>query len=174
MRLLTAREAAQYLHVSLFTLGTMEKEGMLAPFRTPGGHRRYSQEMLDDYLESSRAQRTTQEKRILVVEEGDQVTRALSGVFPTCRFALARDELQVGLKLAEFKPHLVVVNESASNIDARELCQKLREQSPNLATLPFAGAQRDDRDAGGQAALLHGLCVSVAADLGLTFGKGRG
>jgi len=54
LTLLTAREAAEYLHVSLFTLSRMEKEGKLVPFRTPGGHRRYSVEMLNEYLERSR------------------------------------------------------------------------------------------------------------------------
>ena len=172
MGLLTAREAADYLHVSLFTLGRMEKEGLLAPFRTPGGHRRYSQEMLDHYLEGSRSQRANPERRILVVDERDQLSRALARAFPTCRFALARDELQVGLKLAEFKPHLVLVNNAASDIDAHELCHKLCGQSPDLKTLPFAGLQWDEKDARGDAALLHGLCVSVAAALGLTYGRG--
>jgi excisionase family DNA binding protein len=53
-RLVRAREAAAYLGVSLVTLGRMEKQGVLAPYRTPGGHRRYSIEMLEDYLEGSR------------------------------------------------------------------------------------------------------------------------
>jgi excisionase family DNA binding protein len=53
-RLLTAREAAEYLHISLLTLAKVEREGALIPFRTPGGHRRYSLQMLGDYLERSR------------------------------------------------------------------------------------------------------------------------
>ncbi|HIC93724.1 MAG TPA: helix-turn-helix domain-containing protein [Anaerolineae bacterium] len=52
--LLTAKEACEYLRVSLFTLRKMEKQGLLKPFRTPGGHRRYSLEMLNEYLERSR------------------------------------------------------------------------------------------------------------------------
>jgi excisionase family DNA binding protein len=54
MTILTAREAAEYLRVSLYTLRKMESEGSLTPFRTPGGHRRYSLRMLDEYLEKSR------------------------------------------------------------------------------------------------------------------------
>lgn len=53
-RLLTAKEAAQYLRVSLLTLSKIEREGGIVPFRTPGGHRRYSLGMLHDYLEASR------------------------------------------------------------------------------------------------------------------------
>ena len=54
LTLLNAREAAQYLRVSLFTLSRIERNGGLVPFRTPGGHRRYSMRMLHDYLENSR------------------------------------------------------------------------------------------------------------------------
>ena len=52
-RLLTAREAADYLGISVATLNRMDKEGELVPFRTLGGHRRYSLTMLDEYLERS-------------------------------------------------------------------------------------------------------------------------
>ena len=55
--LLTAREAAQYLRVSLFTLNRIERMGRLVPFRTPGGHRRYSVRMLNEYLENSRREK---------------------------------------------------------------------------------------------------------------------
>jgi excisionase family DNA binding protein len=54
-QLLKAREAARYLGVSLNTLYRMERKGHLSPFRTPGGHRRYSLDMLDRYLEQSRS-----------------------------------------------------------------------------------------------------------------------
>jgi len=54
MTILTAKEAAEYLRVSLYTLKRMESEGSLIPFRTPGGHRRYSLRMLNEYLEQSR------------------------------------------------------------------------------------------------------------------------
>jgi excisionase family DNA binding protein len=54
IELLTAKEAAAYLRVSLFTLSRIEREGNLVPFRTPGSHRRYSIGMLNEYLEHSR------------------------------------------------------------------------------------------------------------------------
>lgn len=54
IRLLTAKEAAAYLRISLFTLRKIEQQGLIVPYRTPGGHRRYSLNMLNDYLEESR------------------------------------------------------------------------------------------------------------------------
>ncbi len=52
--LLTAKEAVAYLGISLSTLHKVEKKGMLIPFRTPGGHRRYDRRMLEEYLQGSR------------------------------------------------------------------------------------------------------------------------
>lgn len=51
---LTAKESADYLRISPFTLRKMEQRGLIVPYRTPGGHRRYTLEMLNDYLEQSR------------------------------------------------------------------------------------------------------------------------
>ena len=54
--LMNAREAAKYLRVSQFTLDKIERAGGLLPYRTPGGHRRYSVRMLNQYLNNSRRQ----------------------------------------------------------------------------------------------------------------------
>jgi excisionase family DNA binding protein len=54
--LLTAKEAAAFLRVSVNTLGRMEQRGLIVPYRTPGGHRRYTITMLRSYLESTRVQ----------------------------------------------------------------------------------------------------------------------
>lgn len=53
-RLMSAREAGAYLGISLSTLHKIEKKGLIVPFRTPGGHRRYDKQMLNEYLEISR------------------------------------------------------------------------------------------------------------------------
>ena len=54
LRLYTAKEAASYLRISLFTLRKIEQQALIVPYRTPGGHRRYSLDMLNEYLENSR------------------------------------------------------------------------------------------------------------------------
>jgi excisionase family DNA binding protein len=48
--LLTAKEAAAYLRVSLSTLNRMERKGVVVSLRTPGGHRRYTIAMLNACL----------------------------------------------------------------------------------------------------------------------------
>ena len=51
---LRAPQAAEYLGVSLMTLAKMEKRGDLVPLRTPGGHRRYSLDLLEAYVRKRR------------------------------------------------------------------------------------------------------------------------
>ena len=53
-RLINAKDTIEYLGISLSTLNRIEKQGLLVPFRTPGGHRRYASDMLDEYLEATR------------------------------------------------------------------------------------------------------------------------
>ena len=68
-RLLTAREAAGFLRVSLSTLWRLERQGLVVPYRTPGGHRRYRLTELEDYLEHSRlAHRQLHQRRELVLD----------------------------------------------------------------------------------------------------------
>lgn len=50
LSLLTAREAAHYLRISLSTLYRLERDGQLESLRTPGGHRRYTIPMLNACL----------------------------------------------------------------------------------------------------------------------------
>ncbi len=52
--ILTAKESAAYLRISPFTLRKIEEQGLIVPYRTPGGHRRYTLSMLLQYLEKSR------------------------------------------------------------------------------------------------------------------------
>jgi excisionase family DNA binding protein len=53
MNVMTAKEAARYLRVSMFTLSKIESQGRLVPYRTPGRHRKYSLKMLKRYLNNS-------------------------------------------------------------------------------------------------------------------------
>lgn len=49
-KLLNIRQAAEYLNVTPHTLRVWEKEGRLKSLKTAGSHRRYTPEMLDDFL----------------------------------------------------------------------------------------------------------------------------
>ncbi len=148
MSLLRAREAAEYLNVSLATLGRMEKEGELTPFRTPGGHRRYSLEMLNEYLERSRqrslfanpsikhAKSVQGSKlpdstvRVLVVDDEpdtvELIIEALREDNEVYEFASASTCYEVGVQVTAFKPDLIVLGLAQPETDGREVCKKIK------------------------------------------------
>lgn len=53
-RLMNTREACRHLGVSRMTLLKAEQLGLLSPFRTAGGHRRYAPDELERYLTATR------------------------------------------------------------------------------------------------------------------------
>ncbi|ODS34244.1 MAG: DNA methylase N-4/N-6 domain protein [Candidatus Scalindua rubra] len=51
--LLNTKEAASFLGISTATIYRMEKKGLVASVRTPGGQRRFSKKILEEYLKES-------------------------------------------------------------------------------------------------------------------------
>jgi len=146
--LLRAREAAEYLSVSLATLYRIEREGKLTPFRTPGGHRRYSLAMLNEYLNRSRgrplsaslsiehAKNVQGEKlpagavRILVADDEpytvELIIEALHEDSEVYEFASASTCYEVGVQVTAFKPDLIVLSIAGPETDEFEVCKKIK------------------------------------------------
>lgn len=51
--LLTIEEAALVFNVSSKTLRRWEEQGYISPLRTPGGHRRYSKDQIENFLKQT-------------------------------------------------------------------------------------------------------------------------
>ena len=62
--LLSTKEAAKYLGVSSSTVYRMVNNGTLNPSKTPGGHRRFSIDMLDEFLEKSKTIKAPQDPSV--------------------------------------------------------------------------------------------------------------
>jgi excisionase family DNA binding protein len=54
----SSRKAAAYLGISVSTLYRLDRDGLLKPFMTPGGHRRFTQSDLDRYIETSKSMKS--------------------------------------------------------------------------------------------------------------------
>jgi excisionase family DNA binding protein len=148
MSLLRAREAAEYLNISLATLYRIEKDGGLMPFRTSGGHRRYSLAMLNEYLERSRQPslssgpliqqaETAQENkrphnplRILVADDEPDtvglIIRALREDSDVYEFASASTHYEIGVQVMTFKPDLIVLGMTGAETAGVELCKEIK------------------------------------------------
>jgi excisionase family DNA binding protein len=163
MSLLSAREAAKYLNVSLATLYRIEKDGKLTPFRTPGGHRRYSLAMLDEYLERSRQRSlfanpsikhaknvqgdrlSDSAVRILVVDDEpdtvELIIKALHEDNAVYEFASASTGYEVGVQVVAFKPDLIVLGMAGSETGGVEVCKKIKSD-PETEHIKVVGVVR--------------------------------
>jgi len=72
--LLSTKEAAQHLGVSTSTVYRMVNNGALNPSKTPGGHRRFSIEMLEEFLESSKTIKAPQDPSAYKKNEHEKTT----------------------------------------------------------------------------------------------------
>ena len=63
--LLTIKQAAEYLNVSVDTLRLWDKSGKLISLKTTGGHRRYNKETLNQYIGIIEEDSKVQEKEVI-------------------------------------------------------------------------------------------------------------
>jgi excisionase family DNA binding protein len=160
MSLLRAREAAKYLNISLATLYRIERKGKLAPFRTAGGHRRYSLAMLNEYLEMSRQRslparpsmqhpKNVRRKdppagvvRVLVVDDEpdtvELIIKALCQDSEVYEFASASTCYEVGVQVMAFKPALIVLGILRPETDVCEVCEKIKSD-PETGHIKIVG-----------------------------------
>lgn len=103
--------------------------------------------MLDDYLEGSRARPARRDRRILVVDDGQEVLDTLARALSSCEFSVASDELSVGMKLAEFEPDLILVNTVMSGLDAIDLCRRLDGREKRARVLTFEAPRAGEEEA---------------------------
>jgi len=163
MSLLKAREAANYLSISLATLYRIEREGRLTPFRTPGGHRRYSLTMLSEYLERSQQQSRSARSskniprdklsdsaaRILVVDDEpntvELIVKALREDSDAYEFASASNGYEAGIQVMAFKLDLIVLGMTGTETDEFEVCKKIKSD-PATGHIKVVGVVRSGKN----------------------------
>lgn len=129
---LTPQEAATLLRVSPVTLRHWSLEGRLAFVTTPGGHRRYAPEEVERFAHSCRIPRCeAPQRRVLLVENNLLVSDYLAALFDALETpvesAVAHDAFEAGLKLADFRPHAVLLDLSTAGHDGLSVCRRIKE-----------------------------------------------
>jgi excisionase family DNA binding protein len=134
-RLLTSHEVGALLQVNPSSINKWVKEGRIAAFRTPGGHRRIRARDLVEFLDGhqmpvpSRLQSAS--RRRLIAVDGD--TAALKSLEKTLRPYADRVALtpaasgidalvQVGL----IRPHAIVLDASMDELDSIEVVRRIK------------------------------------------------
>jgi excisionase family DNA binding protein len=134
-RLLTSHEVGALLQVNPSSVNKWVKEGRIAAFRTPGGHRRIRARDLVEFLDGHQMPvpprlQSASRRRLIAV---DADTAALRSLEKTLRPYADRVQLlpaasgidalvQVGL----FRPHVIVLDASMDELDAIEVCKRIK------------------------------------------------
>ncbi len=134
-RLLTTSEVAAYCQVTNDGVVKWIKAKKLRAYSTPGGHYRIRKSDFREFLERFGMPVdpeffSEERKKILVVEEEqevmDLILRALGGEASEFSILSAKDGYEAGLKIGAHKPDLVILDVRSSNLDAVEVCRKIK------------------------------------------------
>jgi len=131
--ILTIPEAAKYCAVDRVTMWRWAKSGILRTSVTPGGHHRITKEDLESFLIEkgmySLATKSFPGNRILIVDDDAVVRESTSEILSRYKYETetAEDGFEAGVKVAQFKPDLVILDLIMPRMDGFEVCRYLKK-----------------------------------------------
>lgn len=136
-RFLTTGDIADYCQVSRVTVFQWIKKQQLPAFSTPGGHYRVKLSDFRRFLKKygmpvDPAFFNQYKERVLIVDDDQQVvdliTRALQTSEEGEEYELetASDGFEAGLKIASFKPHLIILDLMMPGLDGFKVCEQVK------------------------------------------------
>jgi len=153
---LTLGQAAKYLGMAQSTIRKWSDSGRLPAFYTPGGHRRYRRNDLDQFLERGGAaapRRSEGRRRILIVDDDDRlrefvrVNLEMEGY--SVREAASAEE---GLSaLDDEPPDLILLDVMMPQVDGWEMLRRVQERH-GVGSIPVVMFSGKVDDAAGEAA----------------------
>lgn len=133
--LLTSHEAATLLQVNPSSINNWVRSEKLRAFRTPGGHRRIRADHLAAFIQKHglpvpRELASLAVRRLLWVDPDAQQLRSLSRRLKKyqerARWRLSDNAIHALVQVGLFRPHILVLDERALDIDRLELTRQLK------------------------------------------------
>ncbi|MEO5378753.1 MAG: response regulator [Magnetococcus sp. DMHC-6] len=134
---LTSKQAADLLGVTMHTIHRWIENGLLEAWKTPGGHRRITQESVDKLLE--KRDHELEESRshglltILVVEDDPKMQEAyrlhLGTLGTRVKINIASSGLEGLLQVAKEKPDVIITDLMMPDLNGFQMIHKLKEDS---------------------------------------------
>ncbi len=141
-RLLTSHEVGALLQVNPSSVNKWVKEGRIAAFRTPGGHRRIRARDLVDFLDGhqmpvpARLLAASRRRIIAVDAEGaalKALDRSLRPHADRVHLLSAGSAIDALVQVGLFRPHLILLDASMDEIDAIEVCRRIKANAETKA-----------------------------------------
>ncbi len=138
--LMTPAEVAKQFGVSPVTVRTWVNKGWLKSTLTPGGHRRFSKDDVEQLL-SERNKRHSGESpmvRILVVDDETAfrkfMVEAIESLLSDCEILEAADGFQAGLAVEKYHPELVFLDYAMPGMNGADVCRFIKKEEGYTAT----------------------------------------
>jgi excisionase family DNA binding protein len=134
-RLLTSHEVGALLQVNPSSVNKWVKEGRIAAFRTPGGHRRIRARDLVEFLDVHhmpipRPLVSASKRRLLVVDDDQaqlrSIERLLKAKADRVQVSVASNGIDALVQVGSFRPNLIVLNAYMPGLDGLEVCRRLK------------------------------------------------
>lgn len=150
-KLLTPNDVAELLMVSPTTVRFWAQKGALKALTTPGGHRRFNIEDVEDFAASRgmRLQNDSGSQRILIIDDdislGHYLVEFLSQM-EDVETELANYSFEAGLKVRHFQPHVVLLDIMMPGLDGFQVCQMMKSDRSmrNIRIVAMTGHPSDD------------------------------
>jgi excisionase family DNA binding protein len=152
---LTLGQAAKYLGVAQSTIRKWSDQGRVPAFYTPGGHRRYRRQDLDNFLARSGPGGAVQQGPVVLIVDDDARVREYVRVNLEMEGYTVREagSAEQGLEvLEEVSPDLVLLDVMMPKVDGWEMLRRVRERhgTDAIPVVMFSG--KVDEAAAGDAA----------------------
>lgn len=127
----TTFEAAKICHVTHHSIKNWIKQGLIKASRTPGGHYRILEEDLDRFREKFDMfprEKGASQRRIMIVDDDPDALALMENILTDDGFELVKvsNATEVGLKAAQLKPDLILLDFLMPEINGFEVCKALR------------------------------------------------
>lgn len=136
---LTPNQVADRLLVAPVTVRLWANRGLLRSETTPGGHRRFRVEDVEQFIARRRQiqedNTATAPSRILVIDDDAQYVRYLQNLIathaPTVHVDTAPDGFSAGIKCEALRPDIVTLDLRMPDMNGIEVCRLLRSMFGN-------------------------------------------
>jgi excisionase family DNA binding protein len=178
---LTPTQVADRLLVAPVTVRLWASKGLLPSVTTPGGHRRFKRQDVEDFMARHQAQLSAKKSpaRILIIDDDEQFSRYLTSLLakhaPNAVVDVANDGFSAGIQCQTLRPDIVTLDLHMPDTNGFEVCVKLRslfgkDKLRIVALTGFASGDNRQRilDAGADACLPKTVgAAALLTELGL-------
>ena len=130
---LTPTQVANMLMVSPVTVRAWAQKGLLRADTTPGGHRRFRHQDVQDFARQHNLNLDNQddnELRVLIIDDDAAFSGFLRDVLAeagdTLITEIALDGFEAGRKIETFRPHIVLLDLMIPGLDGFQVCENLK------------------------------------------------